>query len=216
MVRIIKLFVDTPRLLQEKHIVKFSEVFKRGDTADFAGNYYRISNTQQVSFDRHWILPSGSNPPAGGTTNDYKDVTLSNAASGKENLYPDTGSELYEVLVGFEGDVLVFPQIPGSRYFYKLGYSDMLPDVTSTTKRYIGPWRAVDSPYYTPRLRFTFIHKLTPLKLRLYCDSADQYDKIIIRFLINRCNIQEIKPTSEEVSKARLIKYYTELSKGVE
>ena len=212
----IKLFTETPRLLQEKHIVYFSKEFRKGDTADFADKYYRISNTQQVSFDRHWILPSGSNPPAGGTSNDYKDITLSNAASGKENIYPDTEGELYEILVGIEGNVLIYPQIPGSRYFYKLAYSDMLPDPSNTTKRYVGPWKAIDSPYYNPKLRLTFIYKLTPLKLRLYVDSADQYDKVILRFLINRCNIEQIKPTADEVLKSRLVKYYSELSKGVE
>ena len=211
----IKLFTDVPRFLQEKHIVHFSSEFK-AETADLANNYYRISNTQQVSFDRHYILPSGSNPPAGGVTNDYKDITLSNAATGKENIYPDTENELYEVLVGFEGDVLAFPMIPGSRHFYKLAYTGMLPDATDNTKRYIGPWKKVDSPYYNPKLRLCFVYKLTPLKLRLYVDSADQYEKVILRFLINRCNIQKITPTSEEVSKARLVKYYSELGKGVE
>ncbi|MCK4329907.1 hypothetical protein KAX02_08695 [candidate division WOR-3 bacterium] len=212
----IKLFTETPRLLQEKHIVKFSDEFRKGDTADFAGKYYRISNTQQVSFDRHWIIPSGVNPPAGGVANDYKDIVLSNAASGKENLYPDVENEIYEVLVGFGEGFLAYPQIPGSRYFYKLGYSDMLPDPTNTTKRYIGPWKASDSPYYNPCLRLSFIYKLTPLKMRLYVDSADEYEKVIIRFLINRCNIERITPTPEEVSKARLVRYYSELGKGIE
>lgn len=212
----IKLFTDVPRLLQERHIIHFSPEFRKGDTKDFAGKYYRINNTQQVSFDRHWILPSAINPPAGGTANDYKDIILSNAASGKENIYPDVEGEMYEILVGFEEGVLVYPQIPGSRYFYKLSYSDMLPDPSNTTKRYIGPWKATDSPYYAPRLRLTFIYKLTPLKLRLYVDSADQYEKVIIRFLVNRCNIEQITPTPEEVSKARLVKYYSELSHGVE
>ena len=212
----IKLFVDTPRLLQEGHIVYISKEF-RADTKDFAGKYFRISNPQQVCYDLDWILPSGSNPPAAvGIADDYKDIVLSNAATGKENLYPDTETEINEILVGFEGDVLVHPMIPGSRYFHKLAATGMIPELTDATKRYIGPWKPVDSPYYNPRLRFTFLYKLTPLKLRLYVDSPATYEKVVIRFLINRCDIERITPTADEISKARKVKYYTELSKGVE
>ena len=212
----IKLFVDTPRLLQEGHIVHISKEF-RADTKDFADKYFRIYNPQQVAFDLHWILPSGSNPPAiVGVADDYKDVILSNAETGKENLYPDTETELNEILVGFAGDVLVHPMIPGSRYFHKLAYTGMIPELTDDVKRYIGPWKPVDSPYYEPKLRFSFLYKLTPLKLRLYVDSPNTYEKVIIRLLINRCDIEKITPTQEEISKARQVKYYTELSKGVE
>lgn len=205
MVRIIRKFTQTPKLLLDGHIVSFSSKYT-GETERFAGRYFIVDNPQQVAYTRYYTLPDA----------DYKDIDLSNASTGKENLYPDSVDEIYEILLSFrQGDYLVYPIMPSpDRYFYKLGYAGMIPDRTNATKMYLGAWKYEDSPFYDPMIRLTFVKDLTPMILRTYIDSTDDYEKVTMRFLINRCTIRELKdPTPEERSIARHVYYYTELKK---
>lgn len=209
----IRLFTQTPRLLQHGHIIKFSEGFNVGETTRYAGNYYQVSLPQQVSFDRWYILPDGPT-----NSNDYKDVDLSNASSGTENIYPHDISEVYEVLMGFAGDALIYPIIPTpDRMFAKLGYTGMIPDITSTSKRYLGCYKRKDTPYATPRLRLTFVKDVDAMVLRLFADAGKDYEKVSLGFLINRCRITKLNsPTPTQVEVARDILHYSELKKGGE
>lgn len=212
MVQIIRLFTETPRLLQHGHIVRFSEKFDVGEVAKYAGNYYRVSDPQQISYDRWFILPNGPD-----NSDDYKDVDLSNASSGTENIYPHDVNEIYEVLFGFTGDALIYPIIPTpDRHFQKLGYTGMLPDVTSATKRYLGSYKEKDTPYETPRLRLMLVKDIDAMILRIYADAGKDYEKVVFGFLINRCRIFQITPTPEQRTVAREILHYSELKKGVD
>jgi len=205
----IRLFTQTPNLLLEGHIVHFSEGYRTGETVPFADNYFQVTNPQQISFDRYYILPSA----------DYKDVDLSNANTGAENLYPNSVDELYEVLFGFMGKTLVYPIIPSpDRHFQKLGYTGMIPAMTDTTKRYLGCYKEHDTPYNEPKLRLTFVKNLDPMLLRTYIDAALDasypQEKVIFGFLINRCTIVKLDaPTPDQKMKARRILHYTELKK---
>jgi len=201
----IRKFMKTPSLLLDSHIVVFSSKFT-GETERFASKYFVVENPAQVSYDRWYILPNA----------DFLDIDLANAATGKENIYPDAVDELCEVLLGFnDGQYLVYPIMPSpDRYFYKLGYSGMIPDRAHANRRYLGAWKPVDSPYIEPMIRLTFVKDLTPMLLRTYIDSTDDYEKVVMRYVINRCTIRELKtPTSEQKAVARHIYYYTELKK---
>ena len=202
----IRLFTDTPKLLLNDHIVHFSEKYRTGETERYANHYFRVTNPQQISYDRYYILYQ----------NDYIDVDLHNASSGTENLYPDSVDEMYEVLMGIEGDSLTYPIIPSpDRHFEKLGYTSMIPDSSDDTKRYLGCYKPEDSPYLTPRLRFTFVKNLDPMLLRTYIDSAKAYEKVTFRYIINRCTIKKVDhPSHEQMSIARKILHYSELKKG--
>lgn len=213
----LKLFTETPKLLMNEHIVYFSEKFHTGEVARYAGNFYKVTNPQQVSYDRYYILP--------GTGNDYLDVDLSNAASGTENLYPHAENELYEVLFGYSGKALIYPIIPApDRHFAKLGYTGMLPDVTNATRMYLGCYKNHDTPYETPKLRMMFVKDLDALILRTRVDApvnptaanVNSYEKIVFGFLINRCSITKITPNPEQASRARKILHYSELKKGTD
>ena len=202
----IQLFTETPKLLLNNYIVHFSEKYRTGETERFANQYFLVTDPQQVSYDRYYILYQ----------NDYLDIDLHNASSGTENIYPDSVEEIYEVLMGIEGDVLTYPIIPSpDRHFEKLGYTGMIPDSSDTTKRYLGCYKPEDSPYETMKLRLTFVKNLDSMILRTYIDSAKAYEKVILRFLINRCRIIKLEhPTSEQMSIARKILHYSELKKG--
>ena len=205
----IRLFTQTPNLLLEGHVVHFSEGYATGETERFADNYYKVTNPQQISYDRHYILPSA----------DYADIALSNASTGTENLYPHSVDEMYEILFGFSGKSLVYPIIPSpDRHFQKLGYTGMIPDRTNTTLRYLGSYKEHDSPYDEPKLRLTFVKDLDPMLLRTYIDAALDasypQEKVVFGFLINRCTIVKLgAPTPDQKTKARRILHYTELKK---
>lgn len=205
----IRLFTKTPSLLLDSHIVHFSKEYNRGETAKFAGNYYKITNPQQVSYDRNFILPRA----------DFLDVDLHNASTGTINLYPDSVDEIYEVLFGFEGKAMIYPIIPSpDRHFQKLGYPSMIPNRADATLRYLGGYKENDTPYDEKKLRLTFVKDLDPMLLRIYIDAAADalfpHEKVIFGFLVNRCTIEKIVPTPEERSKARNVLHYTELKKG--
>ena len=201
----IKLFTYTPKLLQHGHIIHFSPGFDTGEVARYGGKYYRVQRPQQVYYDTYYILPNA----------DYKDIDISNAASGTENLYPDRVDEIYEILFGFKGSAIILPIIPSpSTYFQKLGYTAMIPDVTSDTLKYLGGYKEKDTPYEAPKLRLTFMKHMDPMILRTLVDIADDYDKITFSWLVNRCMIKEITPTAEEKSVARTILHHTELSRS--
>lgn len=206
MVKIIRLFTKTPSLLLNSHIVHFSEKYRTGETDRYANQYFMVTDPQQVSYDRYYILYQ----------NDYVDIDLHNASSGTENIYPEAVDELYEVLLGIEGDVLTYPIIPSpDRHFQKLGYTGMIPDSSDDTKRYLGCYKESDIPYESLRLRLTFVKNLDPMILRIYIDSPKDYEKAVIRFLINRCRIKKLeRPTPEQMSIARKILHYSELKKG--
>ena len=197
------------------HIVHFSDKFETGEVARYAGHYYKISNPQQISYDRYYILP--------GTGNDYLDVDLSNSPAGSENIYPYSEHELNEVLFGYSGKALIYPIIPApDRHFQKLGYTSMLPDVTHATRMYLGCYKDHDTPYETPKLRMMFVKDLDSLILETRVDApvnptaadTNSYEKIVFGFLINRCTITKITPNPEQASRARKILHYSELKKG--
>jgi hypothetical protein len=203
----VKLFADrTPPLLLDGHIVHFSKEYSTGEVVIYGDKYYRVSNPQQVKFVRYYIIPDA----------DYVDVTLSNAASGTENIYPYQANELNEILIGIEGDsVLMYPIMPSpDRYMQELGYTGMSPSVGDTTKMYLGCLTEVDSPVKEKKFRVCFVKDEVPMVLRLYIDSGEAYEKVMLHFLVNRCSLQHLTvPTEDQKKVARRILRYSEIKK---
>jgi len=203
-----KLFADkTPPLLLDGHFVHFSAKFDTGEVAQYQNKYFRIANPQQVTFTRYWIIPNA----------DYVDVTLNNAASGAENLYPYQLDEFNEILIGIENEsVLVYPIMPSpDRYMGELAYTGMVPSHSNTTRRYLGCYTEKDTPKDEKKFRVCFVKDEVPMVLRLYVDSGEDYEKVMLHFLVNRCTLQKLEaPTEEQKARARTILRYSEIKKG--
>ena len=144
---------------------------------------------------------------------DYKDVDLSNATNGVK-LYPEKEYVLYQMAVGFKpGDYLVHIFIPGTKYVYELGDTDMYPDVTDASKKYLGAKTYKDSPADAPLLFLYAIKDMAAFTFRFYVLEGVDYEKCTAAFQINKCQLTEIEePTEEQLEKALLIRYYDELT----
>ena len=204
----VRLFSDkTPSLLLDGFFVHFSVGYNTGEVAQYGNKYYRIANPQQVIFTRYYIIPQ----------NDYKDITLSNSSSGSENIYPYQYDELNEVLIGIECEnVLVYPIMPSpDRYMNELAYTSMIPSPSDTTRRYLGCYTQKDSPKDEMKFRMCFVKDEVPAVLRLYVDSGEAYEKVMLHFLVNRCTLQKLDaPSEEQKARARTILRYSEIKKG--
>jgi len=190
-----------PKLLQEGYYVRFTDVWP-GTLSEVKGKLFQIEKTNQVPYDISRIIPS----------DDYCDIDLSNATGG-ENIYPTNSKTLYETLIGFKpGNYLVHFYIPAGEYVHRLEQAGMTPDVTSSTRKYLGARKPEDSPYDDKRI-FTYLVKdLEPLILRTYVDLGIDFEKIVIGLLVNKCHLKQIpSPTAEQLRLAKKIEYYTEL-----
>ncbi len=171
------------RVLMVDQWVKFSKNFP--STMDHVkGKTFRIVAQQQVTYERSYILKEEC----------YKDVNLGND-SGNELLYPDQSDHLYEMLVGFKpGNYFASIFFPSGDPIYRLDKSEMFPNIASSTYKYIAAIRPEDSPPENPILKMYLPYKLDPFILRLYVDDGVTYEKIVLRYMINRCLIQQGTP----------------------
>ena len=190
-----------PKILQEGYFVRFTDVWPE-TLSEVRGKLFQIEKTNQVPYDLSYIIPSA----------DYKDVDLSNATGG-ENIYPENSKTLYETLIGFKpGNYLVHFYIPAGEYLHRLEQTGMVPDVSSTTRKYLGARKPEDSPYDDKRIFSYSIRDLEPLILRTYVDTGIDYEKVVIGLLVNKCYLKQIpSPTAEQMRLAKKIQYYTEL-----
>jgi len=190
-----------PKLLQEGHFVRFTDVWP--DTMkEVKGKFLQIEKTNQVPYDLSYIIPSA----------DYKDIDISNATGG-ENIYPVNSRTLYETLIGFRpGNYLVHFYIPAGEYVHRLEQAGMVPDVASTTRKYLGARKPEDSPYDDKRIFSYSVKDLEPLILRAYVDTGIDYEKVVLGLLVNKCYLKQIpSPTPEQRRLAKVLRFYTEL-----
>jgi len=190
-----------PKLLQEGFYVRFTDLWP--DTlSEVKGKLFQIEKTNQVPYDISRIIPQS----------DYCDIDLSNS-SGAENIYPENTKTLYETLIGFKpGNYLVHFYIPAGEYLHRLEQTGMVPDVSSTTRKYLGARKPEDSPYDDKRIFSYSVKDLEPLILRTYVDTGIDYEKVVIGLLVNKCYLKQIlSPTAEQMRLAKVIQYYTEL-----
>lgn len=189
-----------PKLLQEGFYVRFTDQWPL-TLPHVKGKCFQVDKTNQVPYDITRIIPGGN----------YCDVDMSNATGG-ENIYPENTKTLYESILGFKpGNYLVHFYIPAGEYVHRLEQAGMVPNVASATLRYLGARKPEDSPYDDKRIFIYSVKDLEPLILRLLVDTGVDYCKIVIGLLVNKCYLKEITPTSEQLSRAKVIRYYPEL-----
>lgn len=191
----------TPKLIREGYFVRFTDQWP--ETLNYVQNkFFRISKTAQVPYDLTYILP----------TNDYRDVDLSNSAGG-ENIYPENTKTLYEVAVGFKpGNYLAELFIPAGEFVSRLEQAGMVPDVTHATRKYLGTIKPNESPYNDKRLFLYFVKDLEPMIMRIYVDTGIDFEKCVVGLIINKCYMVAMPhPTSEQLARAKVLQYYTEL-----
>lgn len=200
-----------PALLQEGFSVKFSDAWPQNlavMTTDAAGaprgRFYKISATNQVHYDLSYKLP----------VNDFRDVDFSNTLSAfNENLYPQQTRTLYETMIGFkEANVLASFFVPAGQDLSRLEQPSMIQTLTSPTLRYLGAKQPKDSPYDDKRIYFYSVFNMEPFIMRLFIDNGLDFEKVVVGLLINKCLlIENTTPSPEDLRKAKLIRYYSEL-----
>jgi len=165
-----------PKILLVDRWIRFSNGFPsslnhvRGKTA-------RIAKQQQVPYELSYLLKEGC----------YKDINLSNEDTG-EKLYPNVTTNLYEVLIGFKpGNYLTHLYFPAEYPLYRLDHPDMSPLVSSLTMKYLGAIKPSDSPAENPIFKMYLVYNLSPIILRLVVDEGVDYEKMSLKFTINRC-----------------------------
>ena len=189
-----------PALLQEGHFVRFTDAWP--DALDHVkGGSFQIEKVNQVPYDLSYIIPTG----------DYRDVDISNSDAG-EKIYPENVKTLYETALGFKpGNYLAHFYIPSGEYMHRLEYTGMVPDVSSSTRRYLGARKPADSPYDDKRIFIYSVYKLEPLIIRLYVEAGIEFEKCLLGLIINKCHLKPVSLTPEQMARAKVIRYYTEL-----
>lgn len=189
-----------PKLLQEGFYVRFTDAWPN-QLDHVAGKSFQIERVNQVPYDLSFIIP----------TADYRDVDISNSAAG-EKIYPENVKTLYETALGFKpGNYLAHFYIPSGEYMHRLEYTGMVPDVSSSTRRYLGARKPADSPYDDKRIFIYSVYKLEPLIIRLYVEAGIDYEKCVLGLIVNKCYLKPVSLTAEQMVRAKVIRYYTEL-----
>lgn len=197
-------FVD-PRdlLLVRGSWVKFSDRWPDSPAKWARGNSFAVNET-----------PVLTRYPATKTvvSDNYVDLTLDNSSNGLK-LYPEDEFVLYQIAVGLkDGDYMVQTYVPADRYVYSLGESSMWPNVTSATLQYLGAKYPEDTPADSP-LWFLYVIKDSPaFILRLLTSPGVDYEKETIEFTVNKCRLERVVLSLEQIDKALLLTYYTELT----
>lgn len=187
------------KLRKPGDIIGFTDAWP-ANLAHISGKSFKIKKASQIAYALDWKLPGDK----------YLDVDISNATSGKQNLYPETEDVIYELLLGFKpynGITLVY--FPAETAVYRLDYVDMIPSISDSDKRYIGAIEPKDSPADDPRLKLILPYKLDPIILRIYINPSEQYEKVIWAMTINKCKIE---PTTEVPKPADVIPYILEVA----
>ncbi len=198
------------RLLEPKHVVHFVGSHPEYWQERVAGKYCRVMQTQQITYDRAYILA------AGGTYS--TDISDDNAAVGDLGLYPDNTMTLYEILVGMKstsGSMLCYPRYPPNEWFITLEEGGFIPNATpavapllpntSNNLRYLGPWSEEITPFDRPQVRIHTIKKEESVGIQLYND-APIHNKVVLGWLVNRCLLKHVpkdKLTPTELARSR-------------
>jgi len=194
--------VVPPKLIQEGYLVNFTKAWP-STMQHVRDKTFRVDSVNQVPYSRGYIIPTG----------DYRDVDLSNGSGTfQEGMYPTRSQSLFEVALGLRpGNYLVHFYIPAARHVHDLEYAGMTPLVTSATLVYLGARKPEDSPPEDTRIKMYLVMDLAPLILRVFVLPGVDYEKCVLDFTVNKCDLREIQPTDAERLKAKVIRYYTEL-----
>ena len=170
--------VQPEPFLKPGHFVKFSPKWKE----PWKGRFYMVLTTAQLSHEVHKILGVGA------------DWLLE--LSDDNGFLPQTPDVMYEVLIGFKGNVLLHPKWPSTDYWPKWDRADkMAVDLSDPVKRYVMAYTEEDTPYESPRLRVYLLKDMNPVGLEFYNDSVEP-EKVVVRIRANRCVIKPVEEMS--------------------
>lgn len=200
-----ELLTEVPSLLREGHVVRFTEKWDKA----WAKKYFRILIAQQIEYDVHRIVAPGTG------SSSYQDISFDSPAGGGVSaaylsLLPENPETIYEILIGFKGLCLAYPRYNNS-YALKLETTQVLPDLTDDSLRFIGFYDEVHSPYYALKLREHTVKDQSPPELRLFNPMVND-EKFVMRFIVNRCKVEEVAVaalTEQEKRVAREIKHFS-------
>jgi len=199
--------VTPPKLLQEGYLVTFTKAWPSTMTNISGGKEprtFRVESTNQVPYPRGYIIPTG----------DFRDIDLSNGSGTfQESMYPNRDQSLFEVTLGLRaGNYLVHFLMPAERYISELEASGMVPLTTDADLVYLGARKPEDSPPEDTRIKMYLVKNMEPLILRVFCLPGVDYEKCVLDFTFNKCDLREIpEPTAEQVLKSKILRYVTEL-----
>ncbi|MCD6407235.1 hypothetical protein J7L81_05135 [Candidatus Aerophobetes bacterium] len=153
---------------------------------------YRVRSVQRFSRYASKIIKRWS----------YDDFDLSNASGGL-GMYPENMLSMYELAIGMKGDTLLYVRLPSTRYFNMLEKSGFEPAEDLSENKYVGPYTKADIPFDAnpPVLRIVTVKNLDTIVLRAYADSFED-EKTVLRFVVNRCRLEEIKDADAIKAKA--------------
>lgn len=201
MVQIIGIVPEAWRkLLEPRHVVHFVGSHPEYWQERVAGKYFKIMMTQQIVYDRAYIL----GPGLFYTT----DISDDNAAIGDLGLYPDNTMTLYEILCGMKstsGSMLCYPRYPPNEWFITLEEGGFIPNPVSNNLRYLGPWTEEITPYDRPQVRIHTIKDEESVGIYLYND-APVSNKVVLGWIVNRClmkHVDKSELTDKELERCR-------------
>ncbi len=155
----------------------------------FADKMFRVVATQQIPVYITEYIEGFS----------YIDLQLSDYG-----LYPDSNETLYELRFGLDGNGkgLLYVRYPTTTYYNTLEDPKWQTSLEDITKRYIGCYSEKDIPFdeFPPRLIEYTVKSFDEIVYRIYNDSTE-FDKFILRCIVNRCLIKEIK--EEDVNEIK-------------
>jgi len=199
------------KLLEPKHVVHFVGSYPEFWQQRVAGRYFRILLTQQIPYERAYILGPNSHFDLDLSDDDY--------TTGDIGLYPDNDSTLYEILVGMKAtseSMLAYPRFPPNEYWETLEESGFAPNPASNWYRYMGHVNEDISPPHAPQLRIHTIKEEESVGLRFYND-VEFANKVVLVMLINRCLMREVKKesmTDKELERCREIAHAGTMARG--
>ena len=168
-----------------------------------------------VPFATTKIIPGSDTVDSG----DYVDLILGNTTDYSDNddwvnIYPQKEYVVYQIGVGMkQGHYMIHTYIPAAgQYIYDLGNSNMYPDVSDTTKIYLGPKYPGDSPYDSPLWFFYAVANMPNIVLRVLAMSGVDFEKCTIGWWINKCKVELIEtPSQAQKNSALYLPWYTEM-----
>jgi len=188
------------QLLEPKQVVHFVGSHPEYWQERVAGKYFRVMLTQQIPYDRAYILGAGASYSA--------DISDDNAAIGDLGLYPDNTMTLYEILLGMKstsGSMLCYPRYPPNEWFITLEEGGFIPNVANNNLRYLGPWSEEITPYDRPQVRLHTIKDEESVGIMLYND-APIHNKVVLGWIVNRCLMKFVNKedlTDKELERCR-------------
>lgn len=195
----IQLLTTAEPLLKVGHYVGMIPPGPGGWSEKYPHKWYRVTFAMPMLRDwRAGYMPASPDPDRPVTIDPDADV----------GLEPRYYSTIYQARIGISPDWLCYIRWPTNEYRFVLEEPDYAPVPTEgTDRRYLGFVDAAQSPIsdpndpdYAMRFEMFFVRDWMPV-FHAYMNGIEDYVKLIMRFLINKCTIE---PITDEAIRAKL------------